>query len=249
MKSDFMLVKEELQRIGIKRVAADFYQDPRRKGSCYFVKSPATHDKTASLALYPTSNRFTDFANGGVSGDCIAFVAYVRGCNQWEALRELRAFYGLSDSREQDKQETKRRIRLQQQEERKRRERQQEFKVALFGAIEQLKQWAVFYRTAIEKALFEPLSDTWAYCVNELQKIDYRLDVLCAADSKAYPRLKPYHENQPSDRPQWLLDVLEVLQELGAFTATKAEKEEITAQRDFELTRQPGVERRCGIEW
>lgn len=69
MKSDFALAKEELSQIGIKRVAADFYQEPRRKGSCYFVKSPATHDKTASLAIYPNSNRFCDFANGNLSGD------------------------------------------------------------------------------------------------------------------------------------------------------------------------------------
>lgn len=69
MKSDFALAKEKLSQIGIKRVAADFYQEPRRKGSCYFVKSPATHDKTASLAIYPNSNRFCDFANGNLSGD------------------------------------------------------------------------------------------------------------------------------------------------------------------------------------
>lgn len=35
MKSDFTLAKEELQRIGIKRVAADFYAEPKRKGSVF----------------------------------------------------------------------------------------------------------------------------------------------------------------------------------------------------------------------
>jgi len=76
------------------------------------------------------------------------------------------------------------------------------------------------YRNVIEKAVFEPFSDTWTYCVNELQKIDYRLNILCAADSKTYPRLKTYHENLPSDRYKWLLDVLAVLAEGGVFTAT-----------------------------
>ena len=110
MKSDFVFAKEDLSRIGIKRVAADFYAEPKRKGSVYFVKSPATHDKTASLALYPNLNRFTDFANGNYSGDCISFVAYVRGCNNWEALQTLKEFYGLTDSREQEKEEIRRRI-------------------------------------------------------------------------------------------------------------------------------------------
>lgn len=250
MKSDFVLAKEELSQIGIKRVAADFYQEPRRKGSCYFVKSPATHDKTASLAIYPNSNRFCDFANGNLSGDCIAFVAYVKGCNQWQALKELQAFYELTDSREADRQEVQRRIQLQQEQERRKEERRQAFYRALWTQIDDLKQWAVIYSTAIEKALFEPFSDEWCYCVDELQKTEYKLDILCAADCREYMRLKPYHEKLPSDRPQWLLDVLAVLADCGVFEATADEIKEIATQRDFELTRQPGgVVRRCKVEW
>jgi hypothetical protein len=250
MKSDFALAKEELGQIGIVRVSRDFYTEPRRKGSCYFVKSPATHDKTASLALYPGSNRFTDFANGNYSGDCIAFVAYVKGCNQWQALKELQAYYGLTDAREQEKAEAQRRIQLQQEQERKKEERRQAFYRALWTQIDDLKRWAVIYSTAIEKRLFEPFSDTWAHCVSELQKTEYWLDILCAADCKAYPRMKAYHEDLPSDRYKWLLDVLAVLAECGAFTATREEIKEITAQRDFELTRKLGAAvRRCGVEW
>ena len=92
MKLDFALAKKELSRIGILRVSKDFYTEPKRKGSVFFVKSPATHDRTASLAIYPNTNRFCDFANGNLSGDCISFVAYVRGCNNWQALKELQAY-------------------------------------------------------------------------------------------------------------------------------------------------------------
>ena len=109
----------------------------------HFVKSPATHDKTASLALYPNSNRFTDFSNGNYSGDCIAFVAYVKGCNQWQALKELQAFYGLTDTREKDRQEAQRRIQLQQEQERRKEERRQAFYRALWTQIDDLKRWAV----------------------------------------------------------------------------------------------------------
>lgn len=60
-----------------------------------FVKSPKTADKTRSLKLYP------------------------QGCNQWQVLQELSAYYGLS-GRQQDKEEARQRIQRQQAEERKR---------------------------------------------------------------------------------------------------------------------------------
>ena len=248
MKLDFITIKQQLP--GIVRVVSDFYAEPKRKGSVYFVKSPATHDKTASLALYPGSNRFTDFANGNLSGDCIAFVAYIKNINQWQALKELQAYYGLTDAREQEKEEARRRIQLQQEQERRKEERRQAFYRALWAQIDDLKRWAVIYSTAIEKAVFEPFSDTWTYCVNELQKTEYRLDILCAADCKAHPRMKAYHENLPSDRYKWLLDVLAVLAESGTFTATNEELREIKVQAAFEVQRKPGAAvRRCKIEW
>ncbi len=249
MKSDFKLAIPDLNRIGIVRVSTDFYTEPKRKGTVFFVRSPAGTDRTASLALFPNSNRFTDFSNANYSGDIIGFVAYVKGCNQWQALKELQAYYGLTDSREQDRQEAQRRILLQQQEERRKEERRQAFYRALWEQIDDLKRWAVIYSTAIEKELFEPFSDEWCYCLNEKQKVEYRLDILCAADCREYMRLKPFHEDLPSDRYKWLLDCLAVLAEGGAFTATEEELKKIKAQAVFEVQRKPGVERRCVVEW
>ena len=142
MKSDFKLAIPDLNRIGIVRVSKDFYTEPKRKGTVFFVRSPAGTDRTASLALFPNSNRFTDFSNANYSGDIIGFVAYVKGCNQWQALKELQAYYGLTDSREQDRQEAQRRILLQQQEERRKEERRQAFYRALWEQIDDLKRWA-----------------------------------------------------------------------------------------------------------
>ncbi len=248
MKEDFLEVGEELNRIGIIRVAADFYLEPKRKGSNFFVKSPATHDKTWSLCLYANSNRFVDYANGRQSGDIIGFVAYVRGINNWESMQTLKDFYGIADSKEKDREEVQRKIRLQQERERQIRGRQQEFKTALYGEIDRLKRWIEVYTTAIEKRLFEPFTDLWAFCLNEKQIAEYHLDILTGNDT-TYRRLKPYHENLSSDRFQWLLDVLDILQEQGAFQATQGELTEIKAQRDFELIKKPGAERRCFIEW
>lgn len=250
MKSDFTLAKEELSRIGIKRVAADFYAEPKRKGSVFFVRSPATHDKTTSLALYPSSNRFCDFANGNYSGDIISFISYVKGLNNWQALKELQAYYGLAGSRGQDREETQRCIQLQREQECKRMERKQAFYKALYGEIGNLNWWADICRIAVEKRLYEPFSDTWTFCVNELQKIEYKLDILCATDCKVYPRLKPYHEKLSGDRFKWLLDCLAVLAEDGVFTVTAEELKEIKAQMAFEAQRKPGTAvRRCGVDW
>lgn len=251
MKEDFAFAKEELSRIGIRRIAADFYQQPKKRGNNYFVKSPATTDKTASLALYPSSNRFCDFANGNLSGDCISFVAYIKNINQWTALRILKDYYGLTDSREQNKQEIRRRILVQQEQERKKRQRQQAFKTALFACIDDMKRWASIYRTVIEKRLYEPFSDMWCYCINESQKVGHELDILCAADQGAYRWMKPGSSaGLSSDRPQWLLDTLAILAEDGAFQATESELAEIQTQKDFELLkRQPGKNRICSVTW
>lgn len=250
MKLDFALAKEGLDRVGIIKVATDFYSEPKRKGSCYFVKSPSTPDRTASLALYPNSNRFVDFANGNYSGDCIAFVAYIRGCNQWEALKELQGFYGLTAARELDRQEARRCIRLQQQEEKKKAKRQQEFRTALLGEIDRLKRWENIYKVIMKKQIYAPFTNEWCYCIKEQQKINLQLDILCAVDSETYVRMKPNPlMGLSSDRPQWLLDTLAILAEHDAFKATEDELKEITAQRDFELTRKSGIDRRCSIEW
>ena len=249
MKQDFRLARQELSEIGIVRVCGDFYAMPRKKGSVFFVKSPKSKDRHESMALYPASGRYVDFANGGESGDIISFVAYVKGCNQWEALGELRDFYGLTNAREQDQEETRRRILLQQREERQRAERKAAFRAALSWQIADLRRWVNIYKTALEKGLCQPYSELWCYCVREREKAEYKLDILCAVDCKIYPRLKAYSENLPSDRFQWFLDCLEVLAESGAFIATAGELKELKEQAAFELRREPGAERRCKIEW
>lgn len=249
MKADFLIAKEELAGIGILRVCTDFYSEPKQRGSVFFVKSPATHDKTASLAIYPSTNRFCDFANCNYSGDIIGFVAYVRGLNQWEALKELRVFYNLTDCRQQDREELHRRIKLQQEKDRQIRERCEAFHRALYGEIGRLKQWEDILTLALEKRLYAPYSELWEYCVREKQKAAYKLDILSGADIRTYPRLKRHRECMASDRPQWILDCLAILQESGVFAATESEMGELMAQRNFELTRKPGQERRCTLEW
>lgn len=235
MKQDFERAKEELNRIGIVQVCKDFYSEPQLKSCRYFVKSPVSADKHWSMCLYPSDNRFTDFSNGNYSGDVIGLISYTRGITNWDALQLLKSFYRLSDSKERDREETRRKIQMQQEKERRRKERQQEFKQALSACIDDLRRWLEFCTIAVENELYEPFSELQAYVINELQITECKLDILTANDC-SYRRLKRVSgkENLYSDYPQWLSDVLAVLEECGMFKATAAELKQITEQRNFE---------------
>lgn len=213
MKEDFINVRQELSHIGIVRVASDFYMTPKRKGARLFVKSPTNHDSDWSLCLF-SNNTFKDFSDGR-AGDIIGFISYIKGVNNWQALEELRAFYGLTNAREQDKQEARRKIELQKQKEQKKAERQQAFRCAVNAEIDRLKQWVEIYSLASAKGLFEPFSELWAYCINERQKEEYKLDILCGI---GYTK---------EDNAEWLSDVLKIMEESGTFHATKEEIKQI----------------------
>ncbi len=214
-----------------------------------FVLSPFGKEKTASCKLY--HNSYYDFSTGA-GGDLIRFTATILNINNWEACQYLVQAFSLpislsggADRRE----EIERRQRERQWQE----ERKREFKAALSGEIDNLQRWSAIYKTAIEKRLYEPFSDMWAYCINELQKAKYKLDILCTADQDTYRRMKPdATAGLSSDRPQWLLDTLAILAEDGVFQATKEEIASIEKQRDFELRRPPGERRqqkRGEVRW
>lgn len=247
MKEDFETIKAQLP--GILKIASDLYLTPKKRGSHYFIKSPVSHDRTWSLCLYPSSNTYCDFAGGNRNGDSISLISYLRGTDNWTALQTLKDFYGLSDAKEQDKQELRRKIQRQRQQEQEKRQRQQTFKTALFGCTDDLQRWANIYRLALKNRLYEPFSDMWCYIMDELQQTEHKLDILCGSNQSEYRFMKASSDCIPSDYPQWLLDALSILAECGAFRATEGEIREITAQRNYELTRKPGAERRCKIEW
>lgn len=236
MSEVFREIKESLT---MRQVAEHFGYPVNRSG---FILSPFGKEKTASCKLY--RNSYYDFSTA-TGGDLIKFTAAILNINNWEACQYLIQAFSLpiSLSGGADRREE---IERRQRERQRQEERKQEFRTALSGEINSLKCWADIYRTAIEKRLY-----MWGYCINELQKAEYKLDILCTADQETYRRMKPdAAAGLSSDRPQWLLDVLEILAENGAFQATQRELAEIQAQRDFELLeRQPRKDRICGIPW
>lgn len=237
----FREIKESLT---MRQVAEHFGYPVNRSG---FIISPFVKEKTASCKLY--RNSYYDFS-AAAGGDLIKFTAAILNINNWEACQYLVQAFSLpiSLSGGADRREE---IERWQRERQRQEERKQEFKEALLGEIDSLKRWADIYMTAIEKQLYEPFSDMWSYCINELQKEEYKLDILCAVNQGAYRRMKPNAvAGLSSDRPQWLLDTLEILAEDRVFRATQSELAEIQAQRDFEkLERQPEKDRICSISW
>lgn len=150
--------------IGIHQISMDLYQTPDKRN---YVKSPVTPDKNRSCRLYPGTDTFCDFANGNRGGDTIAFVAYVKGLNNWEGAKLLAEHYGLSGADERSREERRRMIQKQKQEEQEKAKRQQAFHNALFALINDLKAQEDNYKVALNKAEIEPFSDLWAYILNE----------------------------------------------------------------------------------
>lgn len=248
MREDFKERIEELNEIGIVRICSDIYQRPNNH---LYVKSPKTPDRHYSMKLYPGSNTFCDFANGSIGGDIIRFASYVRDIDNWQALKFLSDLYGLSESKERNREEIRRKINLQKMEERKKKEREKEFFTALINCIDDLKEEEQYLTVLVNTYRKEERqSDIFLDAVEKLNKIERRLDILCAS-SCAYRRMKP---NVPlglsSDRPFWILDSLDILKEHGVFNPKENELKEIRKQCDFEMfCRSPGNDRRCGITW
>lgn len=216
----------------------------KKVGSRYYVKSPASSDEHWSCCLYPSTETFCDFANGNKGGDCVGFIAYTHNSTNWEALKLLRDFYGLPDSNKEGRDEIQRKIRLQQTEERRMKERQQEFEAALIACICDLKRDAEIYGAALDEGGFEAFSDAWCYCTDKLNRCRCDLDSLCGVGNR-YLRLKPdAPRGLPSDHPRWLLDVFEILTEREVFFPTENELRETRTQCDFELTKEPGKDRK-----
>ncbi len=166
------LFNEIKENLTMQQVAEHFGYKANRSG---FILSPFGNEKTPSCKLY--RNSYYDFSTAA-GGDLIQFTAAINGSNNWQACQYLiEAFslpYSLSgntDNREQ--------IRRREQEKQKQQEKERRFMEAWRAEVDRLKTWENIYQRAIEEKIFPPLSDLQAFTVSELQKVSYKLDMLC----------------------------------------------------------------------
>ncbi len=217
----------------MRQVAESLGYEPNRSG---FIHSPfsAHKDKTASCKLYKDS--FYDYSTN-TGGDLIKFTAIVKGFNNWQACQYLIETFSLPLSLS-DHKSNREEIERQKSERQRQKDRNKKFRKAYLEEIEELEQWETVCKKAIEEKIYDPLSEEQNYIILELQKVSRKLDILCTTDCETYRRLK-VKNNLPSERPQWLLDVLEILKDDGKFQATEAEIKQITAKRNHELSKRP----------
>lgn len=239
MEKDFEEIREQVE---ILDLAQCLMKRGKRPTLFYYP-----NEKTPSIRIYEDTRSFYDFGRT-VGGDCIKLYSHIKKCNQWTAVQEIRELYNIG--KEPNKEDVREKIQRQKMERKRKQQREQEFKMAWRKEVEFLKWWEEVCKQALKERRFPPFSESQASLVAELQKVSYKLDVLCAVNQKDYQRLKPEAQRGfSSDRPQWLLDILLILKEDGLFAATQEELEEIQAQREFERNRTPGVDRKFRITW
>lgn len=219
MNKIFRQVKE---RLDIRQVVEYFGYNPDKAG---FVYSPFNQERTPSCKLYYRTNTFYDFSSN-IGGDVISFAAAVLEVDNWRACQYLVEAFSLSFSLSGS---TDNQVEIEQREteQRRQQQREQELKAAWRKEVEFLKQREEIYKRALKEKRFPPFSESQVFLVAELQQISYKLDILCASDQATYRRLKPKIERGlSSDRPEWLLDILSILEEDNICIATQEELEE-----------------------
>ena len=93
---------------GIRRVALShlplllrrWLPDGRHVGREYVARNPTRVDRHAgSFKINLDTGRWADFATGDKGGDPISLAAYLNGCSQSEAARNLSQMFGVRWSR------------------------------------------------------------------------------------------------------------------------------------------------------
>ena len=71
--------------------------DGRTEGGEYVARNPTRADRRpGSFKINVSTGRWADFATGSRGGDPVSLAAYLAGCGQAEAARELAAMLGMS---------------------------------------------------------------------------------------------------------------------------------------------------------
>lgn len=170
MKENFEIIKAE---VNINDVATRLLGEPI-KG---MYKHPG--ERTASLKIYPETRSFYDFGRG-VGGDVIRLWSHVKGCDNWEAMNEIAAIFGVSAVlNETDRKSTTERIRQQEKAQEKRRQAERREQKQWVMQVDRLHEELELYDNLLNSPHIPPLSWVWTWCMNGKQLAEYELDCLC----------------------------------------------------------------------
>lgn len=136
-------------------------------------------EKTASLKIYPETQSFYDFGRG-VGGDSIRLWSHVKGCDNWTALQELSAVFGVSAAlNETDRKSIAERIRRQERAQKEREQAKKHKQRQWVKEVERLQEWRKLCQDLLDSGHLPPFCDVRSWCYSEIQVADYRLDILC----------------------------------------------------------------------
>ena len=139
-------------------------------------------EKTASLKIYPETQSFYDFGRG-VGGDSIRLWSHVKGCDNWTALQELSAVFGVSAAlNETDRKSIAERIRRQERAQKEREQAKKHKQRQWVKEVERLQEWRKLCQDLLDSGHLPPFCDVRSWCYSEIQVADYRLDILCGIE-------------------------------------------------------------------
>ena len=140
-------------------------------------------ERTASIKIYPDTQSFFDFGRN-TGGDCIRLWSHVKGCDNWTALNEIVALYGISATlNETDKENIVAKIKRQEKAQEKRRQAERRERKQWVMQVDRLKAQEELYNNLLESPHIQPFSDVWCWLINLKQIVSYRLDCLCGIEN------------------------------------------------------------------
>ena len=82
--------------VNVHQVLRRWLPDGRLEGREYVSRNPRRADRRhGSFKINIVTGKWADFATGDRGGDLVSLAAYLAGCGQTEAARELAAMLGL----------------------------------------------------------------------------------------------------------------------------------------------------------
>ena len=170
MEENFQIIKEQ---VCVENVAQYLLGQPIR-GMYRFPD-----ERTPSIKIYPETNSFFDFGRN-TGGDCIRLWSHVKGCDNWTALNEIVALYGISATlNETDKENIVAKIKRQEKAQEKRRQAERREQKQWVMQVDRLHEELELYNNLLNSPRIPPLSWVWTWCMNGKQLAEYELDYLC----------------------------------------------------------------------
>lgn len=170
MKEDFEKVKEQVR---IKNVAQHLLGQPIRD----MYRYPG--ERTPSIKAYPETNSFYDFGRA-TGGDAVRLWSHIKGCDNWTALQELSAVFGISTVlNETDKENIAARIKAQETARKEREQAEKREQRQWIAQVNKLHEELELYDSLLNSPHIPPMSWIWTWCMNGKQMTEYQLDRLC----------------------------------------------------------------------